>query len=349
VCARASSEKRAALSHFEPKGVLISHGSARADRRRFNDEVLESDRPVHQLAARFLRIVGEEAEQLLIEVRRRGELRWDEFVEAWFRAVRRIVLGDAAREDHALTDLLAQLRSDANWALLHPRRRRLRRRFFDRLREHLLRAEPGSLVGVMVGTPASSTTQPDQQVPQWLFAFDATAIATLRALALLAAHPAHAERVQEEISEHSATPRQELPYLRACVLESVRLWPTTPTILRQSTQPTSWEAGTLPAQTGLIIFAPFFHRDDQRLPYAHRFEPELWLDGRTAEHAALIPFSAGPAICPGRNLALLLSTAMLAALLADRDVRLKPPTRLDARRPLPGTLNNYSLRFTLAG
>jgi hypothetical protein len=40
-------EKRAALAHFEPKGVLISEGAERADRRRYNEQVLESDRPAH--------------------------------------------------------------------------------------------------------------------------------------------------------------------------------------------------------------------------------------------------------------------------------------------------------------
>jgi hypothetical protein len=50
-------------------------------------------------------------------------------------------------------------------------------------------------------------------------------------------------------------------------------------------------------------------------------------------------------MCPGRNLVLLTTSAMLAALIDDRQVRLKPPTRLDPQRPLPGTLNNYALRF----
>ncbi|KAK0340185.1 hypothetical protein LTR94_031558, partial [Friedmanniomyces endolithicus] len=40
----ASSEKRAALSHFEPEGALISCGRERAERRRFNEEVLEHER-----------------------------------------------------------------------------------------------------------------------------------------------------------------------------------------------------------------------------------------------------------------------------------------------------------------
>lgn len=52
--------------------------------------------------------------------------------------------------------------------------------------------------------------------------------------------------------------------------------------------------------------------------------------------------------CPGRQLVLLVTSAMLAALVHDRRVLLKPPPRLDPREPLPGTLNNYALRFQIA-
>src|SRR5690606_6451899 len=48
----ASSEKRAALSHFEPKGALISCGRERAERRRFNEEVLEHERAVHHMVGK---------------------------------------------------------------------------------------------------------------------------------------------------------------------------------------------------------------------------------------------------------------------------------------------------------
>lgn len=47
----ASFEKRAALSHFEPKGALITRGPARPDRRRFNEEVLDHESPMHRLSA----------------------------------------------------------------------------------------------------------------------------------------------------------------------------------------------------------------------------------------------------------------------------------------------------------
>jgi cytochrome P450 len=141
--------------------------------------------------------------------------------------------------------------------------------------------------------------------------------------------------------------RRELPYLRACVLESLRLWPTTPMVLRETTAPTTWETGELRAKTGILIFANFFHRDDQRLPYAERFMPELWLEHRTNQHWPLIPFSGGPAMCPGRNLVLLTSSSMLAALLRDHRLRLISHQSLGPQRPLPYTLNNYALRFAI--
>ena len=115
----------------------------------------------------------------------------------------------------------------------------------------------------------------------------------------------------------------------AAFVQGVRLWPTTPMVLRQSTEETTWETGTLPAKADILIFVPFFHRDDERLADANRFAPELWLEARTAESWPLIPFSEGPAVCPGRNLVLLLSSAMLAEVLAQRHVRLQSPVRLN--------------------
>jgi cytochrome P450 len=342
--ATASSEKRAALSHFEPQGVLISHGAQRADRRRFNEEALDSARPVHRLAESFLPKVDEEAGRILAAAREKGELDWDAFARGWYRLVRRVVFGDAASEDQELNDLTVELRQAANWAFMRPKKAAVQARFFARIDAWLARAEPGSLAAIIAAMPKTAITMPDQQVPQWLFAFDAAGMATMRALALLAAHPEQAVRARKEVQAHPGMQRQMLPFLRATVLEAVRLWPTTPMILRQSTRATRWDKGSMPANTGILLFAPFFHRDDQRLPFADRFTPELWMNEGKAQDWPLIPFSGGPATCPARNLVLMLASAMLAALLDGRSFRLLQRGRLDPAR-LPGTLNNYSLRF----
>jgi cytochrome P450 len=341
-----STEKHAALAHFQPKGVLISHGGERTERRHYNEAVLEAGCPVHQFGRRFTEVVEEEGELLLQAARRAGELRWTDFASAWFCLVRRVVLGDGAREDRELTRELDQLRRAANWAMLRPIRRRLQARFFEHLREHLARAEPQSLAGAMSLVDASPGAAPAQQVPQWLFAFDAAGIATFRALALLTTHPTYLATARSEINAPNRSHAYPIPLLRAAQLESVRLWPTTPLVLRQTTRPTEWELGVMPANVGVLIYAPFFHRDDQRLPFADRFSPELWLDGK-ADDWPLIPFSRGPAVCPGRELVLLLSSAMLSVLLKAEKIGLAPGRKLDSRQPLPATLNNYALRFVV--
>ena len=346
--ATATAEKRAVLAHFEPQGVLISHGADRADRRRFNEAALDYGRPVHRLGDTLTAIVREEGVRLLSERCADGELTWDRFAHSWFRAVRRVVFGEGAKDDAELSRVMARLRSHANWAWLWPKQPALRRRLFDILDGHLARAEPQSLAGAVAALPVTSRTAPAQQVPQWLFAFDAAGIATFRTLALLATHPAHAERARQEIGTGFwMPPPPELPYLRACLLDSVRLWPTTPLLLRESTEETAWESGVMPAGTAVTIFAPFFHRDERRVPFAHRFAPDVWLHGQ-AQEWAFVPFSGGPATCPGRDLVLLLASTMLGVLIDRRDVRLRPPHRLDPERALPGTLNPYALRFRLA-
>jgi cytochrome P450 len=338
--------KHASLSHFQPQAVLISKGAARTDRRRFNEAVLDMPRPMHRLAERFRTVIEEEADVMLAQASRQGSLDWPVFSAAWFRVVRRVVLGDAARDDVEFTRLHERLRAHANLAFLQPKRGALRERFFARLRSYLERAEEGSLAAVMAGTHATDATAADHQPPHWLFAADPAGMATFRTLALLAAHPEHHLRARDEVGRQDEAPT--LPFLRQCVLESLRLWPTTPLILRQTSVETRWETGVMPADTGVIVFAPYFHRDDRHLAEAHRFAPELWARPRTSADWPLVPFSDGPVVCPGKNLVLMLTSTMLAELLRHGWYRERPPAKLHATRPMPSTLDNYTLVFELA-
>ncbi len=185
---------------------------------------------------------------------------------------------------------------------------------------------------------------PEDQVAHWLFASDPVGMTTYRALALLAAHPDQLQRAQQDIRS-AAEGSKYLPLLRATLLEALRLWPTTPTILRQTTQNTEWETGTMPAGTTILIFAPFFHRDDQRLPYAHSFAPDIWLERPAAGGWPIIPFSAGPGVCPGSNLVLLLGSLVMAEVLRTRKLKLSEPTRLNPGN-LPATFDHYTMRFS---
>lgn len=339
--APSSREKRGALGHFQPGGVLVSSPEQRRHRRPYNEEVLQAGRPVHDHSEQMTAVIDEETAALLGQVRFTGELTWDAFAIAWWRIVRRIVLGDSARDDEQVTDDLQRLRKDANWSYLKPRRTGRRQRFLAQVQHYMDRAEPGSLAALAASTPAHPQTEPHQQLPQWLFAFDAGAWSTIRALALTAL-PGVAEQAR---AERRRSP--DLPFLRACVLESLRLWPTTPMILRDTTEETTWASGDLSAGASVVIFAPYFHRDDQSVPEAHHFAPELWLRERTDRDWPLVPFSGGPAMCPGRNVVLLVASMVLDRLLAAYDYR--PVTgAVRPGRPLPGSLNPFGLRFAIS-
>lgn len=339
-----SSEKRGALAHFEPRNVLVSTGAERTARRALQEQALDTSSPVHRLAGTFLPVIREEAAAMLQAAGGKGVLDWDAFNPAWQRAVRRVIFGDAARDDTELTAMLTRLRKDANWSALKPRRKLVRDEFLRRVQERIDAAEPGSLASVMRGKAGDAPEAPTDQVPQWLFAFETSGMAAFRALALLASHPNEAQLVRDEIAGDTSGGRR-LPFLRATVLESVRLWPTTPMILRQTTREVTWDTGTMPAGCGVLVFVPYFHRDARRLPLADRFDPALWLRGDDQEDWGVVPFSAGPVSCPGRQLVLLCTSALLASLLRESNFTLQDTARLSPDRPLPGTLNAFSLRL----
>lgn len=340
-----SSGSRSVLATFQPHGSLITRGARRGERRRINEQALEAGRPMHSLAPSLVRVVREEAMQATALATER-ELTWDGFAACWWRAVRRIVLGDAARTDQALTRQLAQLRLAGNVPLLRAGRRRLRAEFLLRLQRQAFQAGPDTLAGQLHAVPAPPGADPMGQIPHWLFAFDAAGMATLRALALVATHPEEGARIRADLTGLDLDRPRELARLRACVLESVRLWPTTPLLLRESTEETHWRGAPLPAGTLFAVFAPYFHRAEPAAPFEDRFVPDIWLDGRALEHPAFVPFSGGPGRCPGEELVLLTASTWLATMLGNTTYQLDSHTPLHAQLPVPAALNPFGLRFT---
>jgi cytochrome P450 len=335
----ATTEKRAALRHFQPHGVLVSSGRERELRRSANETALDTARPRHRHAETFLDIIDRETAAPRSILDNGRTLDWSAFATMWWPIVRQIVFGPAARGNEALTDDIRVLRSDANWAYLRPRRRARQYRLHSMIRRYLEHPDRHSLVGQLdAARSAGSDVDLAGQVPHWLFAFDAAGVSAFRCLALIATHPEVAGRLGDVTDD---------AYARACLLDTVRLYPTTLMILRQAVRDTELGSAAIPAKASLIVHSGFFHRDRWRLAYADAFRPEIWLDGTAEKQPGIVPFSAGPAACPGRNLVELTAAATIGAL-AREPLALTgwAGSRPRSDRPLPAGLDHFSLGLT---
>jgi cytochrome P450 len=342
--------KRRGMSHFQPDALTISRGQAWENRRRFAEAVLDTAKPVHRLADRFVAVAGEEGAALLDEVGGDGgQLRWHAFHLAFQRITRRVVLGDAAQDDEELTDLLATLMDEANG--LPKKRSESFEPFMAKLRGYVEAAEEGSLVGLFGEAPSDEETRVERQLTHWLFAMGDTLPANaFRALALIASHPRQRAALEAELAAAGgeggldAGGAASLPCLEACLEEAMRLWPTTPVLSRETMEETEWDGAAAPAGTQVLISNTFNHRDPERHEFADRFAPEEWTEGNAAEDWSFNHFSHGPQGCPGAGLALLIGKAVLADLVRQRRFRLLEP-KLDPDQPLPHMLDFFRLRL----
>ncbi len=341
--------KRKGMSHFQPDALTISRAEDWAQRRRFAESVLETAEPAHSLSDGFARAIAEEVEALLAEVDQAGgELDWERFALAARRITRRIVLGDAARDDEALSSVLAEMMDSAN-ALPDEPSPQLDP-FLARIGGYVRRAEEGSLVSRFADAGAGERVRPVRQVTHWLFAMgDTLAINAFRALAAIVSHPEHLTLVDDELAgvDLDAAGIRKLTRLEGCLQETMRLWPTTPMLARELTAEAELGGVPVPAGTQVVLVNTFMHRDRDRRPGADRFNPGAWRDGALRDDWTLNHFSHGPQGCPGTGLAAFVGKGLVGGLLRSREVTALDGT-IDPNRPLPHMLDFFSLRFELA-
>ena len=327
--------KRDGMAAFQPDAATISRGELWRERRRFIDAVLKSP-PEGRLLKGWQDVCREEVERMCtgrVAVSG-GELYWDAFHEMLQRIARRVILGDGAAEDDDLTELLGDLMSEGNGMPGEPSERLPE--LEEMIAGHVERAERGSLAARFAGAPSGANTNPVGQVPHWLFAFgDTLAINAFRALAVLGSDGAVREFARESDD-----------YLAGCLQEAMRLWPTTTTFSRETTEDVEWNSETVPAGTQVIIVNSFGHRDRDRIDYADRFAPEEWTSGDAATHPGFNFFSRGPQVCPGTAISTGAGELVLGELIRQFDPETLSPG-LDLATPLPHMLDFFGIRVRL--
>jgi cytochrome P450 len=121
---------------------------------------------------------------------------------------------------------------------------------------------------------------------------------------------------------------KHLPYLRACLDESLRLFPPTPHNLGRQTPP---EGATIlgdyiPGGVSVGMTALAVHWNEDIFPEPHKFIPDRWLgeEGKNNQQYFLA-FSAGARGCIGRNISFLEQAVVLASVLPRFEFALPHP------------------------
>ncbi|XP_034487482.1 probable cytochrome P450 12a5, mitochondrial [Drosophila innubila] len=154
---------------------------------------------------------------------------------------------------------------------------------------------------------------------------DTTTSTLTGCLLCLAKNPEKQAKLREEIlrilphkdSEFTESSLNNMPYLRACIKESLRIYPLLSGNSRVTKSDIVLNGYQIPKETAVIMHYYVLHMDDQHFPRSKEFLPERWLR-QTNEEArdskcpsnslkasnpfVYLPFGFGPRMCIGKRI-----------------------------------------------
>jgi cytochrome P450 len=227
--------------------------------------------------------------------------------------------------------------------------------------EPKLREQPTNLLEAMIAArddPQSGLADADvagNVLTMLLAGEDTTANTLAWMIYLLQRHPEALRRAQDEVfSRVSGLEKYEdvsaLPFIDACINETMRLKPVAPIIMLQPTHDTVVAGIEVPKSTLLMCLMRAGATDERRFPDARAFDPGRWLSGASASSPKRVsmPFGAGPRLCPGRYLAILEMKMVMAMLLTNFEIEsVGTPDGGEAREHLAFTMYPEDLRLRL--
>jgi len=223
-----------------------------------------------------------------------------------------------------------------------------------------LREKPTNLIEAMIAArdnPDSGLGDSDvagNVLTMLLAGEDTTANTLAWLISLLERHPEALARARDEVRKINLAKYEEvaaLPFVDACINETMRLKPVAPIIMLQPTRDTAVAGIEVPKGTLLMCLMRAGATDERRFPDAQAFDPGRWLSGGSAASPKRVtmPFGAGPRLCPGRYLAMLEMKMVMAMLFGGFDIeRVTTPDGGEAKEHLAFTMAPVGLRLTLA-
>ncbi|XP_064549419.1 cytochrome P450 CYP12A2-like isoform X1 [Drosophila montana] len=195
---------------------------------------------------------------------------------------------------------------------------------------------------------------------------DTTTTAFTGALLCLAKNPEKQAKLREEIrrilpnkdSEFKEASVKNVPYLRACIKESLRLYPLILGNARVTYSDLVLNGYQVPSKTQVLMLFSGLLTDDQHYPRGKEFLPERWLrqskeetsDGK-CPHALkasspfiYLPFGFGPRMCIGKRIVEMELELGLARLIRNYNVEFNYPTE-NAFKSVLINVPNIPLKF----
>ncbi|KAI9036800.1 cytochrome protein [Aspergillus affinis] len=172
---------------------------------------------------------------------------------------------------------------------------------------------------------------------------DTTGIALNNVMFFLLRNPHCLKKLQEELDNvldddeivAAYDKVKHLPYLRACLDESMRMFPPVSFNLPRRTPPEGANifGNFIAGNTSVSMSAYVVHRDETIFPDPNVYRPERWLgeEGKDLQ-PYFVAFSAGARGCIGRNISYLERTVLLASLIYRYEFALRSPEWEPVRR-----------------
>jgi cytochrome P450 len=189
---------------------------------------------------------------------------------------------------------------------------------------------------------------------------DTTANSLAWMIYLLHKHPEAARRATEEarhVLVDAPLPDTYaqiglLQYIEACANETMRLKPVAPINIAEAVHDTVVAGIEIAAGTLVMCLMRPAAVDERNFPNARAFDPGRWLGEGTPSLASakrvVMPFGAGPRLCPGRYLAMVEMKMLIAMLLAGFGIEeVSTPDGREPRELMALTMSPVGLRLKL--
>ncbi len=180
----------------------------------------------------------------------------------------------------------------------------------------------------------------DELLTMLLAGHETTANALTWAWYVLSQHPQVQDRVHEEAAAVDALDHAtHLPFTRAVVAETLRLYPPAYLLGRRSIAPYRVRGTEYVLPAGALVFlSPYLlHRDRRFWTAPEAFTPERWLASAGTGAAepfakyAYVPFGAGTRICIGEHFAWMEAMLVLATIARRWELRLVSGQRVEPK------------------